>query len=266
MTHVAHHSEKSRVAWFKVTDQGSQEATPESCGDGAMVDADPLADYDGNKTDWETEESVDGFETNSMEGSCSKGPGRGREQGRKYADSLEFGARPYTKEAKEQRVRRWQRHRKETAPVRAREEGARVQGGAVLSSFARPDKTNERTEVRTVVPPEVPHDTRICVEDSVDMEIDQLKDDENKGKQPGNGTQEPMKKTARDRDPRTREQTARDRDPRNCGDEGEVQGESVDIQTRRTWAKKQTECADEIICSYLDQRGIQVGNVRCELF
>ena len=69
---------------------------------------------------------------------------------------------------------------------------------------------------------------------------------EKNGKQPGNGTQEPMKKTGRDRDPRTR------------GDEREVQGESC--------AKKQIECADEIICSYLGQRGIQVGNVYCELF
>jgi len=31
-----------------------------------------------------------------------------------------------------------------------------------------------------------------------------LKENEQKGKQPGNGTQEPRKKTARDRDPRTR--------------------------------------------------------------
>ena len=38
-------------------------------------------------------------------------------------------------------------------------------------------------------------------------EIDQLKNDEKKGKQPGNGTQEPKKKTAREWDPRTREQT-----------------------------------------------------------
>ena len=115
------------------------------------------------------------------------------------------------KEAKEQRVRRWQRPRDETVSVRAREEGARVQGGPVLSSFAT-------------------------------TEIDQLKDDEKKGKQPGNGTQEPTKKTARDRDPRTREQTARDRDPRTC-------------------AKKQIECADEIICSHLGQEGMQVGSV-----
>ena len=40
----------------------------------------------------------------------------------------------------------------------------------------------ERTEVRIVVPPEVPHDTRICIEDLVDIEqekkgheIDQFK-------------------------------------------------------------------------------------------
>jgi len=38
-----------------VTDKGSQEATLESCGDGAMVAADPVAVSDGNKTDWETE-------------------------------------------------------------------------------------------------------------------------------------------------------------------------------------------------------------------
>ena len=59
---------------------------------------------------------------------------------------------------------------------------------------------------------------------------EQLKDDEKKGKHPGDGTQEPMKKTARDRDPRTREQTARDRDPRTRGEEREVQGESVEIR------------------------------------
>ena len=40
---------------------------------------------------------------------------------------------------------------------------------------------------------------------------EQLKDDEKKGKQPGNGIHQPKKKTARDRDPRTREQTGRDR-------------------------------------------------------
>ena len=34
----------------------------------------------------------------------------------------------------------------------------------------------EQTEVRTVVPPEVPHDTRICVEVLVDKEIKQLRE------------------------------------------------------------------------------------------
>ena len=72
--------------------------------------------------------------------------------------------------------------------LRAREEGARVQG-AVLSAFATTE-TNEQMKVRMVVPPEVPHDRRICMEDLVDMEIDQLRDDEKKGKQPGNGTPE----------------------------------------------------------------------------
>ena len=73
----------------------------------------------------------------------------------------------------------------------------------MLSSSATAE-TNEQTKERTVVPLEVPHDTRICIEDLVDMEIDQLRDDEKKGKQPGDGTQEPQKKTAMDRDPRTR--------------------------------------------------------------
>ena len=52
--------------------------------------------------------------------------------------------------------------------------------------------SSEQTEVRI--------DTRICIEDLVDMEIDQLKDDDKRGKQPGNGTQEPVKKTARVRE------------------------------------------------------------------
>ena len=34
----------------------------------------------------------------------------------------------------------------------------------------------EQTEETIVVPPEVPHDTRICIEDLVDMEIDQLRE------------------------------------------------------------------------------------------
>ena len=89
----------------------------------------------------------------------------------------------------EQRTRRWKKStesggnplrvgevhkewRKST--VRTREEGAHVQG-AVLSSFAS-------------------------------TEIDHLKNDKKKGKQSGNGTQEPLKKTARDRDPRTLEE------------------------------------------------------------
>ena len=41
--------EKSCRVVQDVTDKDSQEATPESCGDGAMVDADPVAVGDGNK-------------------------------------------------------------------------------------------------------------------------------------------------------------------------------------------------------------------------
>ena len=73
------------------------------------------------------------------------------------------------KGAKEQRTRRWQRPREETVSVRMREEGTRVQGeisagGAAHSSFASVE-SNGQMKVRTVVPPEVPHDTRICIED-----------------------------------------------------------------------------------------------------
>ena len=64
--------------------------------------------------------------------------------------------------------------------------------------------------MRIVEPPEAPHDTRICIEDLVDTDIDESDidelRDEKKRKQPGNGTQEQMKKTAKDRDPRTPEQ------------------------------------------------------------
>ena len=147
-------------------------------------------------TDWQTASSSGWWTTggSGTEGYWSKSPRRCCEQDRKWTDSLKFGERFYTKEAKEERVRRLQRPREKTAAVRAREEGARIQEGAVLSSFATAD-TNEQTEVRIVVPPKVPHDTRFCIEDLVDVEIDQLRDYEKKGKQPGIGTPEPSKKS-----------------------------------------------------------------------
>ena len=80
----------------------------------------------------------------------------------------------------------------------------------MLSSFAKPDKTNEQTKRSTVVPLEVPHDTRICIEDLVDTnfdesDVDELRD-EKKAKQSRAGTQEPVKKqTARRWDPRALE-------------------------------------------------------------
>ena len=114
----------------------------------------------------------------------------GREQDEKWTDSVEFGERFCVKEAEEQRVRRLQRPREKSAAVRAREEGARVQG-AVLSSFALMAETNEQTKVGIVVPREVPHDTRICIEDLVDMEIDRLKDYEEKENSKGMGAKNP---------------------------------------------------------------------------
>ena len=106
---------------------------------------------------------------------------------------------------KEQRVRRWQRPREETTPVKTREEGARARGRVRGRTAIRPEETKQRI----VVPPEVPHDTRICVEDLVDIDesdVDQLRVYEKIVKQPGAGTQEPVKReTAKDRDPRTLE-------------------------------------------------------------
>ena len=52
---------------------------------------------------------------------------------------------------------------------------------------------------------------------------EQLKDGEKERKQPGNGTQESMKKTARDRDPRTHEPTARGWDPRTLEEKEHTQ-------------------------------------------
>ena len=107
----------------------------------------------------------------------------------------------------------------------------------------------EQTEVRIVLPPEVPHDTRICIEDLVDIErvkkgheVDQLQDDEKKGTQPGIGTPGPVKEKEKS--------------------SSQPQGD----KTRRTCAKKQIECADEIICSHLGQGGFQVGNACWKLF
>ena len=155
------HSERSRQDEHG---QGLTGSETESCGDGAMVDADSFADSDGNKR-----------------------------------------------------------------------EGARVQGLAVLSSFA----TTETSE--------------------------QFKDDEMKGKQPGNGTREPMNKTVGRRGPRTREQTARDRYPRTRGDERSARRECP-RSTSKICTKKQIECADEIVCSHLDQGDNQVGNACWKLF
>ena len=89
--------------------------------------------------------SIDEVGALLTEGCCSKGPRRG----------------------KEQRVRRWQRPREETTPVRTREEGARDQEGAVLSSFATTE-TNEQLKKAREWDPKNP-----------------------RRKQPGIGTQEP---------------------------------------------------------------------------
>ena len=136
---------------------------------------------------------------------------------------MEFGERFHVREAQEQKTRRWQRPREKTVPGGAvapgREEGARV---PVLISFAKPDKTNEHMTETTVVPPEVPRDTRISIEDFVYTDIDepdidelrrewrkstvrdrdQSQDTKKKGKQPGNGTQEPQEDNSQGQGPK----------------------------------------------------------------
>ena len=101
-----------------------------------------------DETAWEPEEPVGGFEINGTERCDSKSPRWG----------------------KEQRVWRWQR-----PSVKTREEGARDQEATHSSSATAKmsAQTKERhtvisttpTEQRVMVPPEIPHDTRICIED-----------------------------------------------------------------------------------------------------
>ena len=86
----------------------------------------------------------------------------------------------------------------------------------------------EQTEVRIVVPPEVAHDTRTCIEDLVDTDIDESHSDE-------------------------------------LREDREVQDECRQ-QTCKTCTQKQMECAYEIICRHLGQGGIQVGNACWKLF
>ena len=51
--------------------------------------------------------------------------------------------------------------------------------GTSPSSFAKPNKTNEQTDVKIVVPLEVPRDTRISIEDlvytDIESDIDELR-------------------------------------------------------------------------------------------
>ena len=106
--------------------------------------------------------------------------------------------------------------REETTPVRTREEGARDQEGAVLSSFATTETNEQLKKARE-------WDPRIQEENS-------------QGSGPKNREQ-----TARDGDLRTREENRQGRDPRtqerkssaNSRHEREVHGEGVDKQTRK---------------------------------
>ena len=86
------------------------------------------------------------------------------------------------------------------------------------AQFVRDGRNEWTDEVKIRVPAEVPRDTRICIEDvdESDIEIDQSKEHEKKGKQPGTGTQEPLNKQTRTRTQEPKKKTTRDRDPRTC--------------------------------------------------
>ena len=113
-----------------------------------------------DETAWEPEEPAGGFEINGTERCWSRG--------------------------KERRVRRWQRPREEK-PVKEREEGARDQEAAHRSSATveMNAQTEKRqtvisptpTEQRVMVPPEIPHDTRICIEDFEGSDVDEWRDE-----------------------------------------------------------------------------------------
>ena len=77
----------------------------------------------------------------------------------------------------------------------------------MLSSFATAE-TNEQTEVRIVVPAEVPHDARISIEDLENTDVDELDMDipsKETRKTAREWDQGPLKKTDRDWDSRARE-------------------------------------------------------------
>ena len=56
------------------------------------------------------------------------------------------------------------------------------------SSFA--DKTKEQKKVGVVAPAEVPHDTRICIEDLVDTDFDESDVDELRAEKKGHESKE----------------------------------------------------------------------------
>ena len=148
------------------------------------------------------------------------------------------------KETEEQKTRRWRRSRKETTPVRTKEEGARVQR-TVLSLFATAE-TNEqlKNEEKRKQPGNGTQEPK-------------------KTKQPGSGTQEPKKKTDREWDPRTHEQTARDRDPRTRGEEKTAQVGTLAVEVDKTKSElfeaEKSMLADKELASKSSGRGVRVG-------
>ena len=81
----------------------------------------------------------------------------------------------------QQRMRRWQRPRREEG---ARDQEAMHSSSTTVEMNAQTKKRQtvispRPTERRIVVPPEVPHDTRICIEDLVfdESDSDELRDD-----------------------------------------------------------------------------------------
>ena len=132
--------------------------------------------------------------------------------------------------------RRWQRPREETASVRTREEGARVQENQLRRSSAQ----------------------FIC--DSRDECTDKEKTNSDQPRQDRSEESVATRSTARHEDLHRRLRRHRHRRVRQRRVEKGKKSARPECrqQTCRTCAKKQIECAYESICSHWGQKGIQV--------
>ena len=141
---------------------------------------------------WWTTASSSGWWTrygsSSTEGRWTKSPGRGY---KKWTDTVKVGESFNTKEAKAAAVARrgtekasatvaTMATRKQVQEALQRKKQGTRSRRAMPSSVAKSTKTNEQKKVRFMVPPEVPRDARISIEDLANFDepdIDELERD-----------------------------------------------------------------------------------------